>query len=116
MVEETLKHYLRLRDDEIEGLKVVDSRTVYLQKNIENRQFQLTGILHATDTQEKVYETVGKRGVEKFLEGYASMFFFYGANETGKIYTMLGDVDHLDDVIEIGGVGYDQRGLVVRSM
>ena len=85
----------------------MDNRTVYLQKNTENRQFQLTGILHATDSQEKVYETVGKRGVDRFLEGYGSMFFLYGANETGKLYTLLGDVNHLDDVIEVGGVGYD---------
>lgn len=95
---------------------VVDNRSIYLQKNVENRQLQLTGILHSSDDQDKVYETLGKRGVEKFLEGYSSMFFLYGANDTGKTYTLLGDKDHLEDVIDVGGLGYKERGLVVRAM
>lgn len=44
------------------------------------------------------------------------MFFLYGAPETGKTYTLLGDKSHLDDIIEIGGIGYKERGLIVRAM
>lgn len=95
MAEETLKLFLRFRDEEAEGVIIVDSRSVYLQKNADNRQLQLTGILQCTDDQDKVYETLGKRGVEKFLEGYSSMFFLYGAAETGKTYTLLGDRNQL---------------------
>lgn len=44
------------------------------------------------------------------------MFFLYGAAETGKTYTLLGDENHLDNVIDTGGVGYKERGLIVRAM
>lgn len=80
MAEETLKLFIRLRDDDTEGLITTDSRTVHLQKANDTRQLQVTGLLQSNDNQDKVYETIGKRSVEKFLEGYSSMFFLYGAN------------------------------------
>ena len=65
--------------------------------------FRFSRTFHENSTQCEVFETVARKIVDRFVEGYNGTVFAYGQTSTGKTYTVEGSV---------GGEG--ERGLVPR--
>ncbi|VDK39121.1 unnamed protein product [Anisakis simplex] len=62
--------------------------------------------------QETVFESVGRRIVDGYLEGYNGTIFAYGQTGSGKTYTMLGPAGGQD----ILGAQAHLRGLIPRAV
>ena len=54
-------------------------------------------------TQSEIFDTVARKIVDRFIEGYNGTVFAYGQTSTGKTYTVEGSARQ-----------YDERGLVPR--
>ena len=67
--------------------------------------FTFARVFHATDNQEKVFETAGKEIAVKFLDGYNGTIFAYGQTGSGKTYTMEGSARK-----------FSERGLIPRVL
>ncbi len=59
----------------------------------ELHRFQFNGIFDDTTTQERVFDTVGRRVLNSLLDGYNSTVFAYGQTGSGKTFTITGGVE-----------------------
>ena len=66
-------------------------------------KFKFARVFEESATQREVFETVARRTVDRFIEGYNGTVFAYGQTSTGKTYTIEGSARQ-----------YEERGLIPR--
>ncbi|KAI9288645.1 hypothetical protein BC943DRAFT_357507 [Umbelopsis sp. AD052] len=74
--------------DESDILKVNDNSVSVAEKGQKPKPFTFDCIFGPTSTQEQIFNEVGSRLVERFLNGYNATVLAYGQTSSGKTYTM----------------------------
>ena len=67
------------------------------------RDFIFTKTFDENANQEEIFETVARKIVDRFMDGYNGTVFAYGQTSTGKTYTVEGSARQ-----------YEERGLIPR--
>ena len=67
------------------------------------RDFKYTKTFEENSNQEEIFETVARKIVDRFVDGYNGTVFAYGQTSTGKTYTVEGSARQ-----------YEERGLIPR--
>lgn len=83
----------------------VDSGTakvVMLAPDVGLREFTFDGVLPDRASQSSVYETVSRKLVSDFVNGYNGTIIAYGQTSSGKTHTMFGDMD--SDLVQKHGI------------
>ena len=68
-----------------------------------HHDFKFARTFDESATQSEVFETVTRKIVDRFIEGFNGTVFAYGQTSTGKTYTVEGSARR-----------YDERGLILR--
>lgn len=87
------------------SVQTVDSGTakvVMLAPDVGLREFTFDGVLPDRASQSSVYETVSRKLVLDFINGYNGTIIAYGQTSSGKTHTMFGDME--SDMIQKHGV------------
>ena len=87
------------------SVQSVDSGTakvVMLAPDVGLREFTFDGVLPDRASQSSVYETVSRKLVLDFINGYNGTIIAYGQTSSGKTHTMFGDME--SDMIQKHGI------------
>eukprot|EP01062_Namystynia_karyoxenos_P073652 TRINITY_DN70466_c0_g1_i1.p1 TRINITY_DN70466_c0_g1~~TRINITY_DN70466_c0_g1_i1.p1 ORF type:complete len:958 (+),score=377.56 TRINITY_DN70466_c0_g1_i1:91-2874(+) len=79
----------------------------------QERRYNFDGVF-APDSQEAVYERVGRPVVHNAITGYNGTIFAYGQTGSGKTHTMFGPGGGSPEALREDGSLYQERGLVPR--
>lgn len=69
--------------------KEASSNVVVTHKEQDPREFHFDRVLWQDDTQDSVYDVVGKPILDSVLTGYNGTIFAYGQTGSGKTYTLI---------------------------
>ncbi|KAJ1643533.1 Kinesin-like protein kif15 [Coemansia asiatica] len=114
---DNIQVFMRIRplsEDEYRRDRTTESAVRFVSENTvaiptqrtENFTFDFVG--NESCTQRDVFEAVGKRAVERCMQGYNGTIFAYGQTGSGKTFTMQGARD------EFTGPDDELRGLIPR--
>ncbi|KAK1295579.1 Kinesin-like protein KIN12B [Acorus calamus] len=84
-------------------LKQESSQTLMWTGHPETR-FTFDHVVCETVSQEKLFEVAGLPMVENCMSGYNSCMFAYGQTGSGKTYTMMGEIQEINEISEGRGM------------
>lgn len=100
---ENVKVFIRIRPQNREeqnkssdGIMKLKENTITLMKSGVEKMFKFCKIFDEHSTQLDLYRVIAAPIIEKVFGGYNGTIFAYGQSGTGKTFTMIGDIGHID--------------------
>ena len=94
----------------VQSVDTGTGRVVMIAPDVGLREFNFDSVLNDRSNQNHVYETVCRRLVTDFINGFNATILAYGQTGSGKSYTMFGP-----DADAIFGTDLLQRGIIPRT-